>query len=161
MNVASIMSKHTITVGATATFSELWKSIFKHSINALLVVDKKQKLIGIVTREDLLERLYPDYQEMFANEWDLPDFEAMEKKVLELSALRAVDIMCKRVIFTRETTPIMRALSRMIVRRLNQLPVLNDRDILVGIVTKGDIFASVFKKNQKEMAKAEKRSRRK
>jgi predicted transcriptional regulator len=76
------------------------------------------------------------------------DFEAMEERVHELNAKKARDIMCKRVVFTREDTQVMRALSRMIARRFNQLPVLSRKnDTVVGMVTKGDIFRALFRKH--------------
>jgi len=71
--------------------------------------------------------------------------------------------MCRSVIFARETTLVMRALSRMIVRHVDQLPILNGDDEVVGVVTKGDIFYSLFKKNfekskEKKSAKSQKKS---
>lgn len=153
MNVSDVMSTSLITVGLTTTFTDLWKSIFTNKVNAVLVVDKQKKLSGIVTREDLLSRLYPDYSELFASDNDIPDFEGMERKVSELSGLKARDVMCKRVIYTSRETPVMRALSRMIVRRVDQLPVLSDTGVIVGMITKGDIFYSVFKNHVRKPAK--------
>jgi CBS domain-containing protein len=34
----------------------------------------------------------------------------------------------------------------MIVRRLNQLPVLSVKNEVIGVVTKGDIFYAIFRK---------------
>ncbi len=145
MQVADVMSKSTISVSSDASFKALWRSIFKNKFNALPVVDKNKKLLGIVTRENLLEKLYPDYSDLFASELEVPDFEEMETKIIELSHLTARDVMNKRVVYTHEATPVMRALSRMIVRRVNQLPVLSDNGVLIGMVTKGDIFYSMFR----------------
>lgn len=147
MKVSDVMSRSTFFVSPDASFKALWRSIFKNKINSLPVVDKKKKLLGIVTRENLLEKLYPDYSDLFASENDIPDFEEMETKILELSSLKAKDVMSKRVIYTQEQTPVMRALSRMIVRRLNQLPVLSEKEVLIGMVTKGDIFYAMFRKH--------------
>ena len=151
MKVKEVMSTSLVTVLPTASFREVWKSIYKRKINALPVVDKNNKLLGIVVKESLLERLYPDYTELFSFNGDLPDFEEMESKILELGSLTAEDIMAKRLVYTREDTPVMRALSRMIVRRLNQLPVLSDKGTLVGVITKGDIFYAVFKTYMKRL----------
>ncbi len=147
MNVSEVMSKKVVTVTPTATFREVWRTIFKNKINSLPVVDKKQTIVGIITREELLERLYPDYQELFSLDGEFPDFEDMERKVNELSNLKASDLMRKHVIFAHGDTPVMRALSRMIVRRINQMPVVDDKGRLVGVITKGDIFYSLFKKS--------------
>jgi CBS-domain-containing membrane protein len=68
----------------------------------------------------------------------------MERRISELTAKKARDVMSTHVIFTRHETPIMRALSRMIVRGVDQLPVLNDHNEVVGVITKGDIFHGLF-----------------
>ncbi len=153
MKVADVMSRSTVFASPDASFKSLWRSIIKNKINSVPVVDKNKKLLGIVTRENLLEKLYPDYSDLFASELEVPDFEDMETKILELSGLKAQDVMSKRVIYTHEETPVMRALSRMIVRRVNQLPVLSDKGALIGVVTKGDIFSSMFRTHMGKGAK--------
>jgi len=136
-----------VSVTPVATFKQVWRTIFRNKINAIPVIDTKKKLVGIITREELLERLYPSEQDLFSIDRVFPDFEEMEKKVAEFSALKAGNIMRKHVIFTHPGTPLMRALSRMIVRRINQMPVVSEDEILVGMITKGDIFYSLFKKS--------------
>jgi CBS domain-containing protein len=69
----------------------------------------------------------------------------MEKKVRNIGQKTAGDIMKRRVIFTWEETPLMRALSRMIVRHVDQLPVLSQDYKVVGMITKSDIFDELFK----------------
>ena len=100
MNVSEIMSKKLVVLPPTATFKEIWRTIFRKKIHSIPVVDKKKVIAGIITREELLERLYPDYQELFSLEDDFPDFEDMEKKVAELSSLKAKDVM-RRTSFLR------------------------------------------------------------
>ncbi len=145
MKVSDVMSRKLLTVDADATLRQLWKTIFKSHINSVPVVDKKQKLLGIISKDDILKLLYPDYQDLVEDFFSVTDFEEMEKRIKALGSNKAKDIMRKRVVFTREDTPIMRALSRMIVRNVNQLPVLSDKDKIVGMVTKGDIFYALFK----------------
>lgn len=147
MKVSDVMSKRVVTVSPETLFRDVWEKIFRRRVNALPVVDKKKKLLGIITREDLLSRLYPKYQEVMEQLETNADFEGLETRVEDLVTLRAKDLMCKKVIFTRDETLIMRALSRMIVRRVNQLPVLTEDDRVVGMITKGDIFYTLFRKH--------------
>ncbi len=150
MKVSTVMTRGVITIGPQASIREVSKVIFKKKVKAIPVVDAKKRLLGIVTRESLLERFYPDYKKLFSGGDAFPDFEDMEGDVAaKFRGLTAEKIMTPHVIYTREDTPLMRALSRMIVRRVNQLPVLSDRGTLVGMVTKGDIFYSMFKKQLK------------
>ncbi len=148
MIVSDVMSKKITLVKPDTSLRELWKTIFQHRVNALPVVDAKKNLVGIISKEDVLKLLYPDYEDLLEDLFTRFDFEQMEERIHELNTKKARDIMCKRVIHTREDTPIMRALSRMIARRLNQLPVLSRKDdTVVGMVTKGDIFRALFKKH--------------
>ena len=148
MTIRDVMSKKITLVKPDTSLRELWKTIFFHRVNAVPVVDGKRKLVGIISKEDVLKLLYPNYEDMLEDLFTSYDFETMEERIHELNAMNAKDIMCRRVVFTREDTPIMRALSRMIARRLNQLPVLSRKnDTVIGMVTKGDIFRALFKKH--------------
>lgn len=147
MTVSEIMSRAVMTVTPDTTYRDLCKKIFSTHIHTLPVIDGQKKLLGIVTRKDILERLYPKYQDVMDYLETPQDFEAMEERIQEMAPIKAKDIMCRTVIFSRESTLVMRALSRMIVRHVDQLPVLNDDDEVVGVITKGDIFYSLFRKN--------------
>lgn len=148
MIVSEVMSKKITLVKPDTSLRDLWKTIFIHRINAVPVVDTKRKLVGIISKENVLKLLYPNYEDMLEDLFTTRDFVAMEERIHELNVKKAKDIMDKRVVFTHEDIPIMRALSRMIARRLNQLPVLSRKDdTVVGMVTKGDIFRALFKKH--------------
>lgn len=156
MKVHNIMSSRVVTARPDFTIRELWKLIFVKHVNAIPVVDAKRQLLGLITKEDILRALYPDYQQYFEDITSLKDFEEMESKVVELARKKAKDIMCRKVIYTRVDTPIMRVLSRMIVRSLNQLPVLSEKNEVIGMVTKGDIFYALFKKGLQKPLKRKK-----
>lgn len=150
MIISDVMSKKVTVVKPDISLRELWKTIFKRRVNAVPVVDAKKKMLGIITKDDILKLLYPDYEDLVEGLFSSYDFEEMEDRIHELNTKKVRDLMCKRVIFTREDTPIMRALSRMISKGVNQLPVLSrTSDTLVGIVAKGDIFRALFKKHLK------------
>lgn len=149
MKVQDIMTTTVVTVTPKSSLKNLWKILFQNRVNALPIVDQKKKLLGIITKEDLLVKLYPDYNELFADFSSAADFEAMEEKLETLEKFSVEELMNMRAIFTREETPAMRALSRMIARRVNQLPVLNEDDKVVGMITKGDVFYALFRKHLK------------
>ena len=154
MNVATVMSSHVATAFPDSKVRELWRLLFVKHVNSIPVVDRRGALLGIITKEDLLKALYPDYQEYFTEATGVADFEVMENKVREMGNKKASEIMNTKVIYTREDTPVMRALSRMIVRSLNQLPVLGADNKVIGVITKGDIFYALFKKSLKTVHRA-------
>lgn len=145
MKVKQLMNKRVVSVYPEALFSEIWKIIFKKGIHGLPVVDKNKTLIGIIAEEDLLSKLYPSYQEYIDDFQSAANFEEMEKNIGELKRLRAQDVMNKTIYLTYPETPVLQALSKMIVRQVRQLPVIDRERKLIGIITKGDIFDYLFK----------------
>lgn len=147
MQVHHVMKKVKHAVPPETKLRDLWKIIFKKKVHALPVIDSQMRVIGIVSEPDLLRPMYPNYREVVEDFVSASDYEDMEEKIHDLTKLRAKTVMNKTVIFTRADTPIMRALARMITRRVNQLPVLSEDDKLIGIITKGDIFDALFNKH--------------
>lgn len=146
MNIRTIMSKKVFTVTKDTPYKKLWEAIIKKDINSVPVVDAKKRLLGLVTRSNLLSPLYPDEKDFIDAFSSGASYDVMENKVKEMGNLKAKDIMSRRVYFTRDTTPVMRALSRMIARNVSQLPVLSEGDKVIGMVTKGDIFHALFRR---------------
>lgn len=148
MIVENIMMKNFASVSPEETLKVVWAFIFKKHINAVIVIDKKKKLLGICTREDILETLYPDYSEYIDQMMASEDRVKESKEIKEALNIKVKTIMKKEVIFTRGDTPIMRALARMIARRVDQLPVLDDDDTAIGIITKKDIFNNLYRQHR-------------
>lgn len=145
MRVEELMNKKVVTVSPRTSFATIWEIIFKKGIHGLPVVDKDNTLIGIIAEEDLLAKLYPSYQEYVDDFQSAADFEEMEGNIGELKRLRARDVMNKTIFLTYPKKPILQALSKMIVRQVRQLPVIDEKRKLIGIITKGDIFDYLFK----------------
>lgn len=145
MTVESIMESKVTTVRDTTSLRDAWKLYSKKKFNSAPVVDEQNHLIGILSKEDMLQLLYPDYRayvsdigiEENAIEEDREFAQVMKRKVLE--------VMNRNVIHTHKHTSIMRALGRMIAHGVNQLPVVDDENHVMGIITKGQIFEGLYK----------------
>lgn len=57
-----------------------------------------------------------------------------------MKTLRVEDVMTRTVVMVREDTPFKELVRRMIEHRVSGVPVLNDEDRLVGIVTEADLL---------------------
>lgn len=148
MKVSQLMSTKPITVTSDTSFAKVWELIFEKRISGVPVVDSKMKLLGIISEEDLIEKLYPSYEDFFFDPQLSRDFEAMEENAKLVSHLKAKDFMNKNVYTTTSNAPIMKAASSMLIHRVSCLPVVEERKnskILVGIICKGDIFGEIFK----------------
>ncbi|MBI4058603.1 CBS domain-containing protein [Candidatus Gottesmanbacteria bacterium] len=143
MKVVELMNSRVITAPISSSLIEVWDLISRKHIHGLPIVDEKGCLKGIIAEEDILNKLYPDYTEVITD----PDQDIdanMEDKLAEMGKMKAGKVMNTRVIYTRSDTSLMRALSRMIVHKVRQLPVINDESKVIGIISKGDIFDALF-----------------
>ena len=149
MEVKRIMKKKVLSVFATTLVRDVWVLIFKKGINALPVVDRSNKLVGIATRDDILHMLYPDYKEYLEDFLSTEQIKQPGKQFKEILSFPVKRIMKTHVLFVREDTPIMRALARMIARRVDQLPVLSEKDKLIGIISKHDVFDELYRAHRR------------
>lgn len=145
MKVRDVMSQKTITVTPSSSLNEIWKILYKKHVHGLPVVDNEKHLIGIISEEDILSHLFPDYHD-FILDLSSRSFYEIERKTRDLARLKAQDIMNAKVHLIYVDEPIMRALSKMLIYQVRQLPVINQSKKLVGMISKGDIFDNLFKK---------------
>jgi CBS domain-containing membrane protein len=143
--VRDIMSAKVVTVSPDITFRDAWQLIVKKHINAVPVVNKKNELLGILVKEDLLKALYPDFTEFLADLEVDENPEGMIDGMKRVWTKKVSDVMQKRVIFCREDNKAMHALGRMLAHRINQMPVLNEKNGVVGVISKGDLFTVLDK----------------
>jgi len=117
--VEEIMSTPPITITPNASASEVAKIMTEKKIGCLIVVESK-RVVGIVTRRDLVEKV-------LAKEKD-----PVKTKVRE--------IMSTPVIYVKPRTPILEVAKIMSRHDIRHIPVINNRG-LVGVITDKDILS--------------------
>jgi acetoin utilization protein AcuB len=127
MLVKHRMTPNPITIPPDATVPDALKLTRERRINYLPIVNKKGKLIGIVSRNDLM-------QAAPSKATTLSVFEANYL----LAHLEVEEIM-NEPITVLENTPLEEAARLMVENGIGCLPVMRGKD-LVGIITETDIF---------------------
>ncbi|HDH10077.1 MAG TPA: CBS domain-containing protein [Chloroflexi bacterium] len=128
MLVGERMTKRPITVDPETPFEDALHLMRREKIRRLPVVDKKGKLVGIVTEKDLL----------YASPSPATSLSIYELHYL-LSKLKVHEVMTKEVITVTEYTPLEEAARIMADNKIGALPVMRG-DKLVGIITETDLF---------------------
>ncbi len=128
MLVGERMTKRPITVDPETPFEDALHLMRREKIRRLPVVDKKGKLVGIVTEKDLL----------YASPSPATSLSIYELHYL-LSKLKVQEVMTKEVITVTEYTPLEEAARIMADNKIGALPVMRG-DKLVGIITETDLF---------------------
>lgn len=142
MKVSDVMSRQVEYVGVNTTVKDVCRIIFGGGINGVPVCEGK-KIVGFITERDILEQLLPSMQEYVEDYAHARDFEGMEEKASEILALPVDAIMSKDPRTISPDMPLLRAQSLMFIEKVGRLPVVDDKGNLVGILSKGDIFAGI------------------
>lgn len=145
MLVSDIMQKKVVSVTPGATISDAAKVIFGKSHMGLPVVSKG-KLVGFVTDQDILSKCFPSMKDYMEDAVHEGDFTAMEKRVKDIMRMKVSDVMSKEVVYITKDAPVLKAESLMKVKDVARLPVVNEKNELIGLLTKRDIFRALVAK---------------
>ncbi len=129
MLVRDRMTWDPVTITPETPFQDALKLMQEHKFRRLPVVDKKGKLVGIVSERDLL----------YASPSPATSLSVWELNYL-LSRLKVREIMTKQVITTTPDTPIEDAARVMVDKKIGGLPVVDEKQHVVGVITETDIF---------------------
>ncbi len=130
MFVNSSMTRKVITVDQAANIFDAQKLMSDHRIRHLPVVDSRGRLLGIVTDRDIRSALP---YELFAGKED----KAARQNV---SDLRVADIMTANPLTISPMDTIQDALLRIQKERVGAFPVVDDNNVLKGILSVRDLL---------------------
>ncbi|NIR50692.1 CBS domain-containing protein [candidate division KSB1 bacterium] len=113
-------SPEVITIHQDKSIHDAIKVLVEHNIGALLVLDGKEKLVGIISERDILR-------------------ESAERDHL-LRKTKVKDVMTKDLIIGLQDDKIGYTLSVMTKNRIRHLPIMDaeEKDKIVGIISLGD-----------------------
>jgi CBS domain-containing protein len=133
MKVKNMMHRGVEFVEPTATVAAIAKKMRDHDIGAIPVCEKG-KAIGMVTDRDIAIRA-------LANGRDV-------------AMLTARDVMTPKIAYCRDSEEAEDAIRIMENRQIRRLPVLDDADRLVGMLSLGDVAHAMAQELAGEMTKA-------
>lgn len=147
MKVKEIMTREVYTISPDSSLKECAEALNNYRVNGLVVVEK-EKVSGVITKADIFKAILPRYPDIIEEERYMADPEYIEERVDKLFEAKVKDIMGTPPITVSSDMPIVKAGSTMILRRVKQVPVV-DNGKLVGIVTLTDIIKNLLKKKLK------------
>jgi len=147
MQVTRLMRLKPVTVSFDTPLHVVWHLISDKQMHMVPVVDDENRLRGVITAEDLLKNLVPDYRNFFTEFYpDAPDIDDIEDQIEQHVYLTAKDVMNKTVYSAYEDMNVFKALSRMMVYNVRILPVIDNNDKIIGFIVEKDIFRYLFAK---------------
>lgn len=144
MKARDIMTRRVRTAGPEATVSEIARLLVRHNISAVPIVDRRKRVIGIVSEGDLLRRQETGTARRARWIDFLFDTSARAREFTKTRGQRASDIMTRGVVSVRPDTDVGDIADLMEKRHIKRVPVMRDGS-LVGIVSRQDVIACLAK----------------
>jgi len=145
-----IMTTNVITVKSDATVGELSKILLNNKVSGVPVVDKEDKLVGIVTEADIIKEnikvKFPFYFDPLMVSGYMVDFENYNEDVKDYLNTKIEGIMNHRVKTANSQTPVTEVADIMVYNKVNRVPIIDENKKVVGIITRADIIKSMIEK---------------
>jgi acetoin utilization protein AcuB len=132
MLVKERMTLHPLTMGPTASITEAHRYMRENNIRHLPIVDKRNRLVGLITRETLTQAMPSSVTTLSI--WEMN---------YALNKVKVRDVMVRDVITVEEDISIEKAARVMVENKIGCLPVMRDQT-LVGIITDIDMLSTLI-----------------
>ena len=143
MDAKDVMTPNVITVNEQTDVATIAKLLIERHISAVPVVDKQDKLIGIVSEGDLIRR--PEEGTEAPKSWWLsfltvPDDAA--RAYSKAHGQSAGDVMTRNVISVHDDTPVAEIAELLEKNRIKRVPVVRDGRP-IGIVSRANLIQAL------------------
>ena len=119
LTVGDVMTRHVITLSPHNSFADSVTLMSKHSFRHFLVLDTSSRVVGVVSDRDILRLL---------------------ARTSNWQSTSVSQFMSHDVISVKPNTKISLAVGKMLSKRINCLPVIDDSNHLCGIITSTDLL---------------------
>ncbi|MFE0172876.1 CBS domain-containing protein [Streptomyces sp. NPDC059002] len=139
--IGSVMTGEVVSAHYGTPFKEVARRLSEHRISGLPVIDADDKVVGVISETDLLvrEARAPDPDRPRRFRWPLPG-SAARKSRGKATARTAGQLMSTPPVCVHADNTIAEGARCMARHKVERLPVVDDEDRLVGIVTRRDLL---------------------
>jgi CBS domain-containing membrane protein len=141
--VSEVMTAEAVAVNADADVEEAIRLLSGYRVSGLPVVDKENRLVGVITEADILSVMGMNRGHTFK---DIVARLIGESVPGHKAGNTVRQVMSSPPISTTPDTLILEVAAILEERRIKRLPVVDADGVLVGIVSRGDIIRAVAKK---------------
>jgi acetoin utilization protein AcuB len=122
--VADVMTHKTVTLSPHHGFAEAVSLMADRHFRHIVVVDTSGQIVGVISDRDILRTLAR------TTNWQTKD---------------VGQIMTRDPVTVKRETPLSAAVAKMVAKRINCLPVLDDEEKVCGILTSTDLLKAYQK----------------
>jgi CBS domain-containing membrane protein len=136
-----VMSRDVLSVETGTSLKAAWRIFMTRHVKALPVTDGKGNLIGIVSLDDFLENSVLSGDGTLRLGFGHTIIASLRREALPR---RVDDIMRRKVQSALPKTPISALVSPMVDQGIDQMPVVDADNRLVGIISQSDLLGALF-----------------
>ncbi len=144
MLVKDVMSCSAKTVTPDTKLVEVTSLMCLYRYSGLPVVEDGH-LVGIIAEKDVLHRLFPSLDELMEGMATI-DLDKMMNQYKDVLSLDVRDVMTRNPLSVAPDMHVLRAATVMVRHKFRRIPVA-DGDVLVGMLSLGDVHKAIFHAN--------------
>jgi len=146
MIVKDIMNTAVKTAKSDTLIKDIASIMCLNKISGVPVIADDNSLEGILSEKDILRVMFPDVKQIM-EEGVKPNFESIEADYTSVLGKKAGDLMTQAVASVTPDMPLLKAASLMCVKNIRRIPVTDESNKLVGIVSIGDVHKAIFQES--------------
>lgn len=147
---ADVMSRDVRSVMFGTELEEAWAMLHKHRLTALPVLDRSNRVVGIVTKADFIAHAKTDRFSALAR-----GLERLLQPVRHTHSIKPEvvgQIMHKEVRTAYADQPVVELVPLMSDAGLHSIPIVDKERRLMGMITQSDMIATLYEKNLRQPA---------
>jgi CBS-domain-containing membrane protein len=135
--VGDVMTRDVVTIDEQTPYLGITQRLAQHGISAAPVIDGARRVVGVVSEADLLHKVEYAGDERSKPLWERPSRRTARVKS---EADTAVQLMTAPAVTVQAGASLSEAAKLMHERGVKRLPVVDDSQRLVGIVSRTDLL---------------------
>ena len=153
LKAKDVMTTPVITITVDTPLKRAAEILDENSFSGVPVVDEEEKLVGILSETDILRYTQQiigqplrDPHRVFTKSQEILHIDITHRgvEVIELVANTTVETLMTVELYTvLEDTPLSEVVRLMHEHNVNRIPVVDENNLLMGIVTRADIISAL------------------
>ena len=143
-----IMTSNVIVTNKDDTIAEIANLLIQEKIGGLPVVDQDNKVVGIISETDIIKKEKhaetPRMINLLQGIIFIDNVKELEKDLKDISAYKVEDLMSKNIVKVHEEDSVDYVANIMIKKSVNRVPVVDQNDVLKGIICRYDIIKAMY-----------------
>ncbi|MDN3028969.1 CBS domain-containing protein [Streptomyces sp. S.PB5] len=139
--IKDVMTHEVVRTGRETPFKQVARLLSEHRISGLPVIDDGEKVVGVISETDLLQHQAQQDEGYGRRHARLPKLTHSARiTAAKAHAGTAEHLMTRPAVTATAEQYVTEAAQTMREHGVERLPVVDDKDRLVGIVTRGDLL---------------------